>query len=170
MEDIKDLNDFSKILLVVLSAIIGYFFVFLIMNFILVPQPQTSMTQMMSQMMGTRFLNFSTINYIIVNLFSLLIAGLVGFLISLYLFKSKSRDEEKEREHKILRRVLSEDERKIFDEIKKSGEITQDSLRFRLGWSKAKISTILTNLDKSSLIQRERIGKTYKVWLQKSIS
>ena len=58
-------------------------------------------------------------------------------------------------------RVLS------LEAIKKSGEITQDSLRFRLDWSKAKVSTILTNLDKRNLIQRERIGKTYKVYLQK---
>ena len=55
----------------------------------------------------------------------------------------------------------------FLDEIKKAGEITQDSLRFRLNWSKAKVSTILTNLDKIGLIQRERIGKTYKVYLQK---
>ena len=54
----------------------------------------------------------------------------------------------------------------ILDEIKKAGEITQDSLRFRLNWSKAKISTTLTNLDKMNLIQKERIGKTYKVYLQ----
>jgi uncharacterized membrane protein len=38
-------------------------------------------------------------------------------------------------------------------------------LRFRLGWSKAKLSRILTNLDKMNLIQRERAGKTYNVFL-----
>ena len=58
-------------------------------------------------------------------------------------------------------------EKKILDEVKRAGEITQDSLRFRLNWSKAKISTILTNLDKINLIQRERQGKTYKVFLSK---
>ncbi|MFQ6065443.1 MAG: helix-turn-helix transcriptional regulator, partial [Candidatus Bathyarchaeia archaeon] len=59
----------------------------------------------------------------------------------------------------------SEDEKAIIDEIRRAGKITQDSLRFRLGWSKAKVSRILINLDKMNLIQRERIGKTYNVFL-----
>jgi len=67
----------------------------------------------------------------------------------------------------IIRKALSEDEKSILEEIKKAGKITQDSLRFRLNWSKTKVSTILTNLDKINLIQRERTGKTYKVYLQK---
>lgn len=45
------------------------------------------------------------------------------------------------------------------------GRITQDSLRFRLGWSKAKVSRILTNLDRKNIVQRERTGKTYAVFL-----
>ena len=80
--------------------------------------------------------------------------------------KDNEKDKEKDKEFNIIKKALSEDERKILNEIKKAGEITQDSLRFRLNWSKAKISTILTNLDKKEIVQRQRTGKTYYVYLQ----
>ena len=96
------------------------------------------------------------------SIISLIAALIIGVIVSFYLFEGK-----KDREYDIIRRALSEDEKKVLDEIKKAGEITQDSLKFRLNWSKAKISTILTNLDKRGIIQRERVGKTYKVYLQK---
>ena len=96
-------------------------------------------------------------------IFSFIVALIIGIIFSSYLSKIQT----KEKEYNILKKALSKDERTILDEIKKAGEITQDSLRFRLNWSKAKISTILSNLDKMNLIQRERIGKTYRVHLQK---
>lgn len=161
--NLKDLDNVSKIVLVILVVVIGYFLVFLITNSLLKPE-QTPITQMMNKMMGTNIPGFSTINSTIINLVSFVFAILLGFLISLYLFREKVED----KEYSILRKALSNDEKRILDEIKKSGEITQDSLRFRLNWSKAKISTILTNLDKMNLVQRERIGKTYNVHLQKN--
>lgn len=155
--DVKNLNIVSKIILTALASIVTYFLLFLILiSFIM---PQNSMPTIMREMMGTKIFNFSSQDSILINLVSLVFAFIVGFILSTYLFKLE------EKEYKILRKVLSEDERKILDEIKKAGEITQDSLRFRLGWSKAKISTILTNLDRKNLIQRERAGKTYKVHL-----
>ena len=158
----KEIDNVSKIALIVLAAIVAYFSVFLITNSLLTPK-QTPMMQMMNEAMGANIMNFSTTNSIIINLISLIFAAGLGFLASLYLFKVQSKD----KEYSILRKALSEDEKKILDEIKKAEEITQDSLRFRLDWSKAKVSTILTNLDKRNLIQRERVGKTYKVYLQK---
>lgn len=74
----------------------------------------------------------------------------------------------KEHELSILKKALSKDEKLILEEIEKSGEITQDSLRYRLNFSKAKVSAIITNLDRMGLVQRERQGKTYKVFLQRS--
>ena len=160
--NLKQVDNVSKIALIILVAIMGYFLMFLILSSLLAPT-QTPMMEMMNEMIGTNIMNFSTTNSAIINLISLTFAVGLGFLISLYLFKTKVED----KEYKILRKALSEDEKAILDEIKKAGEITQDSLRFRLDWSKAKVSTILTNLDKMGLIQRERIGKTYKVYLQK---
>ena len=150
------LDDVTKILLVLLIGVILYFVIFMVLSPFLMKE-QTSMAEMMNQMIGSN--NTSTT----INLVSLIISIIVALIVSFYVFKS----DVKEQEYKIIRRALSEDEKAILDEIKKAGEITQDSLRFRLNWSKAKISTMLTNLDKRNLIQRERTGKTYNVYLQK---
>ena len=154
----KKLDNVTKILLILLMGVILYFVMFMVLTPFLIREP-TSMVDIMNQVMGS---NNSSIT---INLVSLIIALIVSLIVSFYLF----RQDRKEQEYKVIRKVLSDDEKKILDEIKKAGEITQDSLRFRLDWSKAKISTILTNLDKRELIQRERIGKTYKVYLQKTV-
>ncbi|MBI2667909.1 hypothetical protein HYX17_04040 [Candidatus Woesearchaeota archaeon] len=161
--NLKEVDNVSRIILIILFAIVGYFLVFLVTSSLLTPK-QTPMMRMMSEAMGTNIMNFSTTNSIIINLVSLIFSAGLGFFASLYLFGLQSKD----KEYNIMRKAFSEDEKAILDEIKKAGEITQDSLRFRLDWSKAKVSTVLTNLDKRNLIQRERIGKTYKVYLQKA--
>ena len=105
-------------------------------------------------------------NSIFVNLAALSVALLVGVLVSLLLMTKKTETTvTKADELEIIKRALSDDEKAVLDEIRRAGEITQDSLRFRLEWSKAKLSRILTNLDKLNLIQRERVGKTYNVFL-----
>ena len=77
------------------------------------------------------------------------------------------REPRKVSEYKVLKKAMNPDETRMYDEIEKAGKITQDSLRARLGWTKAKTSRILVNLDKMNLVQRERVGKTYNVFLQK---
>ena len=119
--NLKELDNVSKIALIILVAVIGYFVTFLILSSLLTPT-QTPMTQMMNEMMGTNMMNFSTTNSIIINLVSLVFGIGLGFLISLYLFKTQSG----EKEYNILRKALSNDDKKILDEIKKAGEITQD--------------------------------------------
>ncbi len=161
--NVTKLDNVTKILLILLIGVVFYFAIFLILKPFFITEPAT-MTSMMSQIMGSDIMNFSNNSSIIMNLVSLIVAITVALIVSFYLFKHDA----KEREYSIIKKALSEDEKAILDEIKKAGEITQDSLRFRLNWSKAKVSTILTNLDKMNLIQRERIGKTYKVYLQKS--
>ena len=144
------IDNITKILLIILVMAVSYFLVFLALRPFFAPR---NMTDMMNQIgsIGTE------------TIISLIIALIIGIIISFYLFKAEKKDEV----YNIVKKTLSEDEKKVLDEIKKTGEITQDSLRFRLGWSKAKISTILTNLDKKGLVQRERVGKTYKIYLQK---
>ena len=156
------LDDATKILLVLLIGVIFYFVAFLILKPFFVAEP-TTMTAMMNRIMGSDMMNFSSASSTTMNLIALIVAIAATLILSFYIFKNDA----KEQEYNTIRRALSKDEKTILDEIKKTGEITQDSLRFRLDWSKAKISTILTNLDKMNLIQRERIGKTYKVYLQK---
>ena len=160
--NITKLDNVTKILLILLIGVIFYFVIFSILKPFFITE-STPMINMMSQMMGSDIMNFSSSSSTTMNLVSLIVAITVAIIVSFYLFKRDAKEEE----YEIVRKGLSEDEKAILGEIKKSGEITQDSLRFRLNWSKAKISTILTNLDKRELIQRERIGKTYKVYLQK---
>lgn len=156
--NLRDLNSVTKILLILLIGVILYFVVFSILKPFFTKEP-ASMMEMMNQMIGSN----NGLNTI--NLVSLIVAIIAALVISFYLFKQ----DDKEEEYGVLKKALSEDEKKILDEIKKAGEITQDSLRFRLDWSKAKISTILTNLDRKGIIQRERVGKTYKVYLQRTV-
>lgn len=161
--NLTGLDNVTKILLILLIGVVFYFAIFSILKPFFIVEP-TPMMGMMSQMMGSDMMNFSSGSSTTMNLISLIVAITIALIVSFYLFKQ----DDKEQEYNIIKRALSEDEKAILDEIKKAGEITQDSLRFRLDWSKAKISTILTNLDKMNLIQRERIGKTYKVYLQKN--
>lgn len=155
----KKLNNVTKILLIILAIAVSYFIILLMLRPFLTTQP-TSMTEMMSRVMR----GDATSN--LMSLVSLIIALVIGTIISFYLFVERDKTSEN-RDYQLIRKALSEDEKRILDEIKKTDEITQDSLRFRLNWSKAKISTILTNLDRKGLVQRERTGKTYNVYLQK---
>ena len=162
MTDLKKLDNVSKAIIVVLVAVASYFIIFIATTSLLAPE-QPPMARMMNDVMGTSIAGFSATTSIVLNLFSIVLALIAGFMASSRIFG----EAEKKSEYEILRKALSEDEKKIMDEIKRAGEITQDSLRFRLGWSKAKVSTMLTNLDRRNLIQRERLGKTYKVYLHK---
>ena len=148
--NLTKIDNITKILLIILVIAVSYFLIFLTLRPFFAPK---SMIDMMNQIgsIGTE------------TIIPLIIALVIGIIISFYLFRTETKD----RDFNIIRRILSEDEKKVLDEIKKTGDITQDSLRFRLDWSKAKISTILTNLDKKGLVQRERVGKTYKIYLQR---
>ena len=140
---------------IMLSAII-MIVVYILMTILLKPFFISEQKGMMGMM------SFSNPNYMTLNVLSVLIGVLAG--LAFYLM-AKQPEHDKDNEMKIIKKALSEDERHVIGEIERAGEITQDSLRFRLSWSKAKISTILTNLDKMNLIQRERQGKTYNVFL-----
>ncbi len=148
--NLTKLDNITKILIILLVIAISYFIIFLILRPFFAPK---SMMDMMNQIgsIGTE------------TIIPLIIALIIGIILSFYLFKTETKD----KEYNIIKKVLSEDEKKLLDEVKKVGEITQDSLRFRLDWSKAKVSTLLTNLEKKNLIQRERTGKTYRIYLQK---
>ena len=169
----------TKILIVIFIIIFFYLLFFLALSPFFIQQPR-SMADIMRQMMG-----FSTQTSVVLNALSLILAIGIGILISVLILPHEPKTEikevkeelhrekksilreMKEKEFSIIKRALTEDEKKVVSEIERAGKITQDSLRARLGWSKAKISTILTNLDKADIIQRERQGKTYSVFLTK---
>lgn len=156
-------NETQRLLVAVIVTIAAYLAMVVVLKPLIVPQ-QGGMMAMMS---------FASPNYVTLNILSLLIGVAAG--LAVYLLTTPAGagtgagvEEEAEKELRIIRRALSADERAVVDEVQKAGKITQDSLRFRLGWSKAKISTILSNLDRANIIQRERVGKTYNVFLGKS--
>ena len=150
----------TKIILVILVVVISYLLLFLVLSEFLVQEP-TSWSDMMGHMMDT------SPDYTLVILVSISLALVAGVLVSLWLkpTKTEAATVAKTDELEIIKRALSDDEKAVIDEIRRAGEITQNSLRFRLEWSKAKLSRILTNLDKMNIIQRERVGKTYNVFL-----
>jgi len=76
-----------------------------------------------------------------------------------------------EKNIQLLKKALTEDESLIVDMIKENDGITQDSLRFKTGFSKSKVSYLITELEKKDIIYRQELGRTYKLfiadWLKK---
>ena len=165
MSSLRNLDIPTKIILIVLVIVTSFIALFLVSSEFLAEQ-STFGSGMMMDHIG------NSTDYTVSILLSLAIALVAGVLITLWLKPSMQtklmesvQNSPRIDELEIIKRALSEDEKQVLDEIRRAGEITQDSLRFRLEWSKAKLSRILTNLDKLNLIQRERLGKTYKVFL-----
>ncbi len=122
--------------------------------------------------MGDHIMTFTSPEQRNLNLAAIFLALLISIGVWLLikgptLATTPAPQTEQEHNLKVIKTVLSPDEKKILTEIEKAGEITQDSLRFRLDWSKAKVSALLLQLDRMNLIQRERQGKTYNVFLSK---
>jgi uncharacterized membrane protein len=65
----------------------------------------------------------------------------------------------------ILLRAFDENEQTVLKAIKAQAGIEQNTLRLKTGLSKAKVSQILTSLEKKRLIQRKAKNKTFSVWL-----
>lgn len=91
-------------------------------------------------------------------------------IIAIGLFTYFRQFNSKEIEIKIPSSLLSEDEMAICDIIKnEGGKIKQKKLSNMTGFSKAKITKILTNLEKKELIEREPVGRTFIITLKKKI-
>ena len=161
MSKVRGLDLTTKIILIILAVVISYLLLFLIMSEVFVQETTFSWGNMMGNMMDPGP------DYTVAILLSLTLALVAGVLVTLWLKPTQTETVAvaKTDELEIIKRALSNDEKAVLDEIKRAGEITQDSLRFRLEWSKAKLSRILTNLDKLNIIQRERVGKTYNVFI-----
>ncbi|MBS3109102.1 hypothetical protein J4227_01065 [Candidatus Woesearchaeota archaeon] len=163
----KEIDNTTKIIAIIVIAIVVYLLSFLVLRNIFAGDLNT--IQHMAAMRGGSANYYHTL----ITTSSLLIAAVVALIASLLLKSQKTAEQgkpgkaDKSNELKIIKKALSADEKKIVEEVEKAREITQDSLKFRLDWSKAKVSTILTNLDRKGILQRERLGKTYTIKLQK---
>ncbi len=150
-------DNVTRFMFIVLVSVVTYILVIFVLRPFVIPE------NLAVGHMG--MMNFNNQHSSWLNIISIAIAVLVGFIFSLKLVEEpKDKDE-----LSIIKRALSEDEKKVLSEVEKAnGEITQDSLRFRLNWSKAKVSAVVSNLDRMNLIQRERQGKTYNILLKRS--
>lgn len=100
----------------------------------------------------------------------LILAAVLIVLISLIYIIFNRSSKTKKVEIKIPPSLLSEDEMVICDIIKgEGGKIKQKKLSSITGFSKAKITKILTNLEKKELIEREPMGRTFVIILKKNI-
>lgn len=65
----------------------------------------------------------------------------------------------------ILLKGLDEYEQKVVSAVREQNGITQQTLRLRTNFSKAKLSQVLSTLEKKRLIRREKDKKTLAVYL-----
>ena len=66
----------------------------------------------------------------------------------------------------ILLKGLDEFEKEVVKAVKEQNGITQNTLRLRTNMSKAKLSQVLSTLEKKGLIKREQNKKTLAVYLR----
>lgn len=156
----------TKYFIILIIAIVVFILSFVTLRTIIHPyaQQQTGYG-MMGGVIPIQNNFYHTINISL----SLLMAAIASLISNIYIKADEISSIPKKHinETEILKKALSSEEKKLVEEVEKAGEITQDSLRFRLEWSKAKVSSILTNLDRMGMIQRQREGKTYLVKMQK---
>lgn len=83
------------------------------------------------------------------------VAGSVASLLA-FLFIKYTR----ERTMKMAVMTLTEDERRVFEEVLRCREIRQDDLRRRMDLSKAKLSALVNNLEKKGMVVKLRYHRT----------
>ena len=64
----------------------------------------------------------------------------------------------------ILMKGLNDYEKKVVSAVKEQNGITQSTLRLRVDMSKAKLSQVLTELEKKNLVRREPENKTLAIY------
>ncbi len=72
----------------------------------------------------------------------------------------------KEEKFDIVLKALDPYEKEVMKAVKEQDGITQNTLRLRVNMSKAKLSYVLTELEKRNLIKRVEKGKTLQIWLK----
>ena len=74
-----------------------------------------------------------------------------------------------EEKYSILSKGLNEFEKRVLAVVRQEEGITQNMLRLRVDMSKAKVSQVLQELEKKSLIKREPKDKTFQVYLKERL-
>jgi len=79
-----------------------------------------------------------------------------GAAVLVFLFKRYAS----ERTLRVALMTLTDDERRVFEAILRSGEARQDKLRRELDMSKSKLSALVNNLERKHAITKARYFKT----------
>jgi len=164
---LRSMDVLSKGALIVLVSVLTYVVLLVSLKPLFIPQDATSSHL---AMMGDHIMSFQTPGQANLNIAAIVGAVIAGAATAFGIGNREQpspKKKDKNEELAIIRRVLSPDEKKIVALIEEAGEITQDSLVFRLEWSRAKVSVILKNLERLNVVQRKREGKTYIVFLAK---
>ena len=74
-----------------------------------------------------------------------------------------------EEKYSILSKGLNEFEKRVLAVVRQEEGITQNMLRLRVDMSKAKVSQVLQELEKKSLIKREPKDKTLQIFLKEKL-
>lgn len=98
-------------------------------------------------------------------------AGVGFFLLTRTGLDKDIVEEPVKRNISVLKKALNTDEALLVEHVAESEGVTQDSLRFKTGFSKSKVSSLLSEMEKKDIVVRENLGRTYKVfiadWLKK---
>ncbi|MEK6937218.1 MAG: hypothetical protein AABW58_04060 [Nanoarchaeota archaeon] len=109
-------------------------------------------------------------------------SGALNLILGVYfIFENKAKSEitsfiekdqklkQKEEKFSFLLKGLNEDEKKIIQAVKDQDGISQSTLRIRTDMSKAKLSIVLSALEKKSLIKKVEDGKFNKIYLKTNL-
>lgn len=102
------------------------------------------------------------------SLISLISGSAAGALTYHFYPEEKEPAAEEEPEYvldEVVWGILNENEKSVMKEVIRSEGLTQDSLVHRLGFSKAKLSILLNDLEKKDLVMREKLGRTNSILL-----
>ena len=105
----------------------------------------------------TIFVQYKTNGSSSSDLFPLVIAAIL--IIGLVIGYSWKRFEKE----KAISQMLSEDEKKVVERIRKTGEMLQEDIKESTGWSKTKISKIVRSLEMKNVIIKVPYKKTNKI-------
>ena len=76
------------------------------------------------------------------------------------------KKQDKDEKFEFLLKALNEDEKKVMKAVKEQDGIEQATLRIRTDLSKTKLSVILTELEKKSLLKKVPDGKKNRIYLK----
>ena len=161
----------SKRLMVSIAVgFVVYMIVTLILALLLQPTPTfVGGRYMMESSLPTTTNNDYVLYLMMTSMMSIIIGSVAGALTYHFYPEEKdvkaASDEAEYAIDDVVWGILNENEKKVMEEVVKSPGVTQDSLVHRLGYSKAKLSLLLSDLEKKDLVMRQKLGRTNSILL-----